>query len=226
MDAVDNYNNLRKRIISLYTQITKYTYLVNLARSSFYTLEQLERLERINPIGGISRYNTITEMPITIEKMLLAYRNVGDELHLGFVKPKRDIPIVYECIQQYIKAWTEVKLSLYGFSSVPMAELYELENLARSLFSTYRYYELETRYTDLSKASKSLENGMANLYLSIIQYGNHAEEEISFVSYLDLYEQALGEGGFQTPNEIIPQNTPVLSNNFVLELPNLHVGLS
>lgn len=224
-NAVIRYNHVRSELVRLYKIITKRTFILNAKRSIFLTTEQLEAMEKNPPICGLDRYNTVGEMPVTIAKMVLAQEIIGDDLVLAFRYPKKDIPVVYDTIQNYIKYWTEIMLNASGFKTATVYELELLENIAKGLYYSYSYYKREMVKEDLNKQKASYVDPMVNLYLGIIKHGRGMDNDNSFYSYLDAYKEKVSEmqGHFSVQSFTNTSNMDY-SKNFI-QIPELHKGL-
>lgn len=190
MDGYAHYRKVREDLVTLYNLITTKHFPVVAPRSVFLTTEQLERIANNPPPGGVERFTHMTEMTCTIEKMMLAYSIGGEDFEIGFTRPGRDIPIVYETIQEYIRLWVDVKMNAYGYKTATIKELKMLENVSRSLFGIYKYYyemEIARKY---EQENNETEFELANLALGGLVYGRQTTD-VSFISYIDHYHDRL-----------------------------------
>ena len=228
MDGFEHYSKVRTELVKLYEVITQRHFSVIAPRSVFFTTEQLERIARNPPPGGVERFTEPTERGVTIEKMVLAYEIGGDDFELAFKRPKRDIPEIYETIQEYIRLWVDIKINSYGYKTATIEELRKLENVARSLFGIYRYYyELDIEEKFDKKASNT-EFELANMALAGLAYGNRPSE-ISFISYIDHYQEKINAKSenvtvyIDKDTYVEPSRQPGLTE--VFDLPNMQHNL-
>lgn len=217
-NGITHHNKVRAELVRLYKLMTQRYYPVIAPRSVFLTTEQLEQLEKNPPVGGLARFSRLIETSVTIEKIIIAYE-IGDvDFEMGFRHPSRDIPIIYETIQESIRLWIDIKMNSYSYKTASIEELRAMEKVARNLFSSYRHYYRENIREELNSTKKQTEFSMANLYISMLKYGQDGPDDISFVSYIDKYYEQINSrqehiGVYvdaQKYNATIPVATPKL----------------
>lgn len=191
MDGLNHYRKVSSELIRLYEFITETHFPVIAPRSVFLTTEQLEKLENFPPPGGLSRFTRRMEVDVSIEKIMHAYEIGGDTFEMGFKYPKRDIPIIYEAIQEYIRLWVDIKINAVGYNTATIDELRALERVSRSLFAIYKYYREEEEEERLRTNEGETDYGLANVAMSLMQFGGGAAKNLSFVSYIDQYHDKL-----------------------------------
>lgn len=191
MDGLEHYAKVRAELVRLYKMITSKPFPVIAPRSVFLSTEQLEALEKNPPVGGLSRFSRVVETYVTIEKIIRAYDIGDDDFELGFTRPSRDIPIIYEALQEYVRLWIDVKLNTYNYGTASLEELRAIEKVTRSLFHPYRHYYRERVRGEMEKGGNKESLGMANFFLSMLSYGQEGPDDISYVSYVDSYNDRL-----------------------------------
>lgn len=191
MDGVNHYRKVSSELIKLYEFITDTHFPVIAPRSVFLTTEQLEKLEKFPPAGGLSRFTKRMEVDVSIEKIMHAYEIGGDTFEMGFKYPKRDIPIIYEAIQEYIRLWVDIKINAVGYNTATIEELRALERVSRSLFGIYKYYREEEEEERLKSNDGMTDYSLANVAMALMQFGGGEAKGLSFVSYVDQYYDKL-----------------------------------
>lgn len=191
MDGLNHYRKVASELIRLYEFITDRHFPVIAPRSVFLTTEQLEKLEKFPPAGGLSRFTRRMEVDVSIEKIMHAYEIGGDTFEMGFKYPKRDIPIIYEAVQEYIRLWVDIKINAVGYNTATVDELRALERVSRSLFGIYKYYREEEEEERLKGNDETTDYGLANVALSLMQFGSGEAKGLSFISYIDQYHDKL-----------------------------------
>lgn len=186
MTGYEHYIKVREDLCKLYDIITKKLFYVIAPRSVFLTTEQLTAMSNNPPPGGIERFFMVTEMPVTIEKMITAYEIGGEDFQLSFRYPHKDIPIIYETVQEYIRLWVDVKMNSYSYKTASINELKALESVSKSLFYAYKYYYDMEYNKRVTEGSGSTEFELANLVYGKIAYGSDGST-LSFISYVDQY---------------------------------------
>lgn len=202
---LNHYHFIRDSLIDYHTILTKRQFRVRCPIGVFMTLEQLELIEQYPPVGGYAHLHQVTERSTTVERLINALLVVGDNENftVGFQIPHRDIPIVYEAIQETIRLWCYIKLWYLGFETPELDELRDMEKLARYLFSAYKYYkDLNTRRERRQQPAHAVtEYALVNVMMQQFTQGRQdAPEEISFISHIDLYEERI-TGGYIPPEE-------------------------
>lgn len=187
VSGIAHHNSVRQELINLYNIMTQKYFTIIAPRSIFLTIEQLERIDKNPPISGLSVFSDRIESRTTIENIIRAFLIADEEIELGFRYPSRDIPIIYETIQESIRLWIDIKVNSYSYSTAPIEELRAMERVARQLFGAYRHYYREAVKKELSTTVQYTNNSMANLYMTLMRHGFEGPEDISFVSYLDLW---------------------------------------
>uniref|UniRef100_A0AAU8KZH7 Uncharacterized protein n=1 Tax=Pantoea phage Survivor TaxID=3232176 RepID=A0AAU8KZH7_9CAUD len=193
MDTL-RYMHVRKELIRIHSILTEETFLVIMPTTSFMTLKQLEFYKDNPPIVGFEALETPQERPYSIVKILEAFKNVGDDAQVHFRYPSRDIPRIYEAIQDWIRYWIEIKRGS-GYLRTPSIEELELiEKLARHIFTAYSHYHYSKIFDTLNVSSKQ-EMTLLDVLKGRMMYGSDIDEELSYISYLDEYKS---ETGFQS----------------------------
>lgn len=189
VNGIKHHNEVREQLIKLYKIMTERHFTIIAPRSVFLTTEQLEVIEQNPPVAGLGLFSTPFQTEATIEKIINAYLLGGEGFQLGFRYPRKEIPIIYETLQDSIRLWTDIKLNSYQYESAPMEELEAMELVARNLFGTYRLYYNEKVKKELEMENVDLDEhySVAKIYLNILHHGMDEPEEVSFISYLDLY---------------------------------------
>lgn len=190
MDGVEHYAKVSSELFKLYEFLTQRHFPVRAPRSVFLTTEQLEKLERFPPPGGLERFSRPIDIDVSIERIMQAYEIGGDAFEMGFKKPSRDIPVIYEAVQEYIRLWVDIKLNYTSYNTASIDELRCLERVSRSLFGIYKYFRKQEEETKLAGANYT-EYEIANVMLSFMQYGSGEADGLSFVSYVDKYYDQL-----------------------------------
>lgn len=184
---VKRYTENYDELVRLYKAMTRRYFTVIAPRAVFMATAQLEALEDNPPLGGLERFSRPIECNVTIEKIIRAYQIADDEFEMGFRYPARDIPFIYETIQESIRLWIEMRLNAYNYATASIDELRAMEKVAKGLFGAYRHY---TRIREREiKKGKSVSTGsdLVDVYLGILMFGEGPQEDISFVSYIDQY---------------------------------------
>lgn len=193
MDST-RYTLIRERLVALYRIITEKTYPVYIARSQLMTLEHLKRLQKADPIGGMDRYKEITERPLTIERLSQAFEIMGEELDLDFAKPHRDCVEVYNTIQEYNRLWVEIMTDFSWLPAVNIKELEYLEGISRHVFSWYREKMLIDRQLAFTGGRPLSEVTLTDILRGTMVHGS-GQDDVSFVSYVDIYKSATNQYG-------------------------------
>lgn len=193
MSGFEHYKKVRAELVELYTFMTERQFPVVAPRSVFLTTEQLNELERRPPPGGIARFTKQIQIDVTPIRIINAYEIGGDEFEMGFGRPKRDIPLLYESMQEYIRLWVDVKINSYGYGTASIEELRAIERVTRSLFNIYRYYRQTEEQERMDKITQSDdgEHGLTSLVLGTLKYGMEGFSDVSYVSYVDQYYEKL-----------------------------------
>lgn len=187
VNGLQHHNEVRAELIRLYKVMTQHLFTIIAPRSVFLTTEQLEVIEKNPPMAGIALFSTPIETQVTIEKIINAYLLGGDGFQMGFRYPRKELPIIYETLQDAVRLWTDIKLNSYNFKSAPMEELEAMELVARNLFEGYRIYHNERVKNELAVKERKGEDRMMSIYLNILHHGMDEPDEVSFISYVDLY---------------------------------------
>lgn len=200
-----HYHHIRDSLIDYHTILTKRQFRIRCPIGIFMTLEQLEFLEANPPVGGYLHLHHVTERSTTIERLINALLIVGgnENFTVGFQVPHRDIPVVYEAIQESIRLWCYIKLWYLGFETPDIDELRDMEMLAKFLFPAYKYYKdlNQRRESRVNPGFALTEYAMVNDILRQLTQNSHTEyREISFISHIDLYEDRI-TGGYLPPEE-------------------------
>lgn len=193
MDGALHYQQVRKALVELYYFITERQFPVVTTRSVFLTTEQIEKIEKFPPPGGLGRFTRRTEMDVTIKEIMLAYEIGGADFEMGFARPAKDVPVIYEAVQEYIRLWVDIILNTYGYKVATISELRALERVSRSLFGVYKYYRQEEEREKYNRNNGAVDDeyGIANIVLGVLENGLHGMGELSFVSYVDQYYEKI-----------------------------------
>lgn len=197
VSGIAHHNQVRGELIDLYKIMTQKYFTIIAPRSIFLTTEQLERIDRHPPIGGLSVFSDRIESRTTIENIIRAFLIADEEIELGFRYPSRDIPVIYETLQESIRLWIDIKVNSYSYETAPIEELRAMENVARYLFGAYRHYYREQVKKELKETVEYTKNSMANLYMTLMRHGFEGPEDISFVSYLDLWQEQIQSRNYE-----------------------------
>lgn len=185
------YNYVRKELVNLHRIITEETFNIFIPLSSFMTLKQLETARDRPPLTGFETFEETIERPFSIQRMLTAVEIMGDELSIGFRHARRDIPYIYESIQNWIKYWIEIKIGFPHIRTAPIEELELIEKLAKHIFGSYAHYHYEKinktlHIPDIAQAS------LLDILKGRMMYGSDIDEQLSFISHVDEYKALTG----------------------------------
>lgn len=193
---LSRYNHIRESLVALYKTITEETFNVYIPKSSFLSLNQIKKLENSPPINGIESYDNVVERPLSILRIAQAFSMVGeDDVNLAFRYPRKDIPKIYNTIQDYIMYWLEIKRHYARFDSPGLEELGILEKIAKYVFSAYKEYHIQ-EVNDKFGVSSQAEMTLMDYIKGTWMYGEQYQDNISFISHLAVYreENNLSEG--------------------------------
>lgn len=188
---LERYTFLRKELVRLHSVLTEYTFSVVLPLSSFLTLKELDRAKDSPPITGFETLELPVERPYTIEMILRAVDIMGDELSLGFRHPRKDIPLIYDSIQDWIRYWIEIKRNWGYLRSPDIGELELIERLAKYIFKAHSHYHHEKINKTLHVASRE-EMTLVDVLRGRMMFGDDLDAGISFISYVDEYKSDTG----------------------------------
>lgn len=191
------YNVVRARLIELHQVITEYTFEVVAPPSTFLQLKELKNIDKTASLMGTERIGIAVQRPMTITKMTIALGLNGVDAPMSFRYPSKDIPVIFESIQEYIQLWLEIKVDWGWFESARLEELEELEAVAKFVFTPYKEYHAARVAKEFGHHSTQ-DMTLVNTMRSIWMFGSQAAEEISFVSYIALYKEAQGLGNRTT----------------------------
>lgn len=187
----ERYMYLRKELIALHRLITRRTFLVTLPLASFLSTKQLQHYQKNPPINGFESITQTSERPYTIEFILRAVMMTGEGFTMGFRKPREDIPVMFNAIQDWIKYWIEIKHDGGYLRTPDVKELELIEKLGRFIFSAYAHYHHEKINRTLQVPN--LENAtLLDILRGRMMFGTDFDEPISYVSYLDQYKSDVG----------------------------------
>lgn len=183
------YNHVRENLVSLYKTITEETFNVYIPKSSFLSLKQIKQIEKNPPINGMESYDNVIERPLSILRMAQAFSMVGeDDVNLAFRYPRKDIPRIYNTIQDYIMYWLEIKRNYARFDSPGLDELEILEKVAKYVFSAYKEYHIQ-EVNDKFGVVKQSDMTLMDYIKGTWMYGEQFQENISFISHLAVYRE-------------------------------------
>lgn len=189
--GIRHHNEVRAELIRLHDVMTKKYFTIIAPRSIFLTIEQLERIDKNPPLGGLSMFSDKIESQTTIENIIRAFLIAEEDINLGFRYPSRDIPVIYETLQESIRLWIDMKVNSYSYSTAPVTELRAMETVAKNLFGPYRHYYREQVKKEMKETVQYTKNSMANLYMTLLRYGFDGPDDVSFISYIDMYEEQM-----------------------------------
>lgn len=195
--GISHYNEVRAELMRLYKIMTQKYFTIIAPRSTFFTIEQLERIDNNPPIGGLSVFSERIESQTTIENIIRAYLIAEEDINLGFRYPSRDIPLIYETLQESIRLWIDMKINSYSYSTAPIEELRAMETVAKNIFGPYRHYYRERVKKEMKETVQYTKDSMANLYMTLLRYGFDGPDDVSFVSYIDLYQEQMRSREFE-----------------------------
>lgn len=193
MDTI-RYNFVRKELIRLYHMFTEEHFLVIIPKTSFMSLKQLEYYKENPPIIGFESLEVPEERPYSIAKFLEVFKHMGDDAQIFFRYPAKDIPRIYDSVQDWIRYWVEIKRGAGYLRTPSVQELELVEKLARHLFTDYAHYHYNTMFDNLNV--KSVENmTLLDALKGRMMYGTDLDEGLSYISYLDEYKTQIGYRG-------------------------------
>lgn len=210
---LSHYHHIRDSLIDYHTLLTKRQFRIRCPLGVFMTLEQLELIEQHPPVGGFMHLHQVTERSTTVERLINALLVVGDNENftVGFQFPHRDIPLIYDALQESIRLWCYIKLWYLGIETPELDELRDMEKLARYLFGAYKYYTVMKRKQEKRQISQYAQSEFAlvNLMMGRLTQGSEKpEQDISFISHIDLYEERITGGYVPPENPPEPPPTP------------------
>jgi len=189
------YNYIRGELIRLHNIIMNQTFVVSLPLSYFLNKRQLEHLKENPPITGFGSLEEPVRRPYTMNRLLDAFELMGSDISIGFMSPRKDIPVIYETIQDWIRYWIEIKEGAGYLRTPPVEELELIEKLARYVFGVYTHYYYEKVNATFNVAVKE-EMSLLDVFKAKLMYGDEgANQDLSYVSYLDQYKSATGYVG-------------------------------
>lgn len=194
----ERYMHVRSELMRLYTVLTEQTFTVIMPASHFLTLKQLEYLEENPPLTGFETLDIPTERPFTIARILDAFKIMGGDVRIDFRYPRKDIPVIYESIQDYIRLWCEIKEAVGYLQTPPIEELEQIEQLARYVYTAYTHYHYE-KINKQFNVNVTSEMTLLDVIKGRMMYGDVVDEGISHISYTDLYKSAQG---FTEPSSV------------------------
>ena len=207
------YKHVRENLVRLYKMITEETFNVYIPKSSFLSLKQIKHLEKNPPINGMESYETIVERPLTILRMAQAFSMIGeDDVNLAFRYPRRDIPKIYNGIQDYIMYWLEIKRHWARFDAPSLDELEILEKIAKYVFSAYKEYHIQ-EVNDKFGVAKQSDMTLMDYIKGTWMYGEQFQENISFISHLAIYRE---ENNLSQSHHITQSSSDILRDLMAL----------
>lgn len=188
---IARYTHIRNELIRLYKMFTEEHFVVILPMSSFMTLTQLEHLKDNPPITGFETLELPVERPYSIARILKAFDIMGDSIQIGFRYPSKDIPRIYDAVQDWIRYWIEIKREAGYMRTPDIGELELIERLARYIFTAYSHYHYSKIYDTLNvRASGELT--LLDVVRGRMMYGTDLDEPLSYISYLDEWKSTSG----------------------------------
>lgn len=137
----ERYAAIRERLVELFPSISTKTYSFFIKPSSLLSVEQLRERETFTAsetIGDSGYFEEYQDRNMTIPMILKILPNFLDTSELGFKNAGRDVPLIYENIQEYIGLWVELMLNEPLVNHPPLEELRALEGFAFFIYSVYR----------------------------------------------------------------------------------------
>lgn len=190
---IQNYPENRKRLIELYTILTKRQYQMVLPRELLLDDEQIEGRYQINRAGVIADNHFFTrpiDMGITIESLIKVIPRARTPDSLGFRNPERDGIEVYETVQEYVRLWTEMIKAFPYYPSPSIPELYSLEVVSSWAFPIYSYYKkrkfVRESNIDPNNGGADTIDSLLNVIINNNFLSKEDSAENSFISYTDL----------------------------------------
>ena len=202
---LSRYNYIRDRLIELYNIVNNREYYVWIAPETMMSLDQLRSMEffsQENFVDDSHYYETPLKRKFRIPMILPFLENIQSENDITFDRASTTIVEIYESIQEYISLWSEVLREVPEIPPTDLNSLKPLENLAFILFDRYKAIKPYQRWKEEQKYSANREMqeryglaGLASLF-SHYRYGVvNDNEDITFISHIDLYNQAGGQIG-------------------------------
>lgn len=186
----ERYCFLREELIRLYRLFTQRTFNVTLPLASVLTTEQLKAYQKNPPIRGFDSLMVASERPYSVAFMLQAVQISGDELDIGFSRPREDIPVIYEAIQDWIHYWIEIKVG-GGFLRTPdIIELELIEKLGRMLFTPYAHYHHE-KINQALHVPNIQNASLLDILRGTMMFGSDFDQPLSYYSALDEYKSSI-----------------------------------
>lgn len=190
---LQNYPDYRKRLIELYTIITKRQYLMVLPRELLLDDEQIEGRYQINR-NGLAKDNHFFTRPVdislTIEALISIIPRARTPDALGLRNPERDGIEIYEIVQEYVRLWTEMIKGFPYYQSPSIRELYSLEVVSSWAFPIFSYYKKRKfiRQNDIDPNNGGAEtiDSLLNVILNNNFLSKEDSAENSFISYTDM----------------------------------------
>lgn len=208
------YKHVRENLVNLYKMITEETFNVYIPKSSFLSLKQIKHLEKNPPINGMGSYEAVVERPLTILRMAQAFSMIGeDDVNLAFRYPRRDIPRIYNGIQDYIMYWLEIKRYWARFDAPSLDELEILEKIAKYVFSAYKEYHIQ-EVNDKFGVTKQSDMTLMDYIKGTWMYGEQFQDNISFISHLAVYRE---ENNLSQTHHITQSSSDILRDLMALK---------
>lgn len=197
---VERYMILRTRLCELYKEITEFTFPTFIPRSHFMSLKTLQRLVDNPTIHGTDWIDRNEERPLSVVQMCQALQNMNGEGEIYFSRPEKNIPRIYNAVQEYVGNWVDLMINYSWIQRPPLEELDRLEMLAKYLFPSYKEYKLR----DILEASGKYSVGgmsLMDMFKTRMVMGADADG-VSFISNMAIYRESQGlgplPGGFDT----------------------------
>lgn len=187
----ERYMQIRSELIKLHSILTEWTFNVIMPASQFITLKRLSEIEKNPPINGFESLEIPQERPMSISRILDAFVIMGDEAQVYFRSPRRDIPVIYETIQETVRLWCEIKSELSYLRTPPLEELELLEKFSKYLFGDYANYYHE-KINNSMQIKHTSEMTLLDMIKGRMMYGDAFDEPISYISYVDQYKSTQG----------------------------------
>lgn len=196
--SFDRYDLVRDRLLYLFNILNNRTYGVWITPNNMMSIDEIRNREiTVFEDSGVDEdfYSTTQLRQFKIRQLLPFLPNFNGHEEIGFNNPASTVVEIYESIQEYICLWTEVMRNAPEFSNPPISELRNLENLAYLIFPIYKQVKPmrdRLKNEEVAEADKLLNReglaGLSVLFSSNSALGMVKQEELSFISYLDRYE--------------------------------------
>ena len=210
------YSFLRNRAIKLYNILNNRQYQVWIAPKTMMDLDALRNRDVYTQEGFApdpTYFDEYQVRKLRIPDMAEFLKNVTGPNELGFQNPNVAVIEIYESIQEYCALWCEILVDAPEFSGPPMAELRFIEHLAYYLFPMYKQIKpfKTNEALDYQLQTDEALNKRGLLGLGMLFQVGKQQEEISFISHLDAFEQrdTVSMDNLMAERPFVPSTVPV-----------------